>query len=660
VARARILVYTVATLAALGLSLALGKDVPWDAVNYHLYAGYSVFNDRFGLDYFAAGAQSYFNPYAYAPFYALVQQGFSDVAIASVLAALQSVVLWLTFEISLVVCPPARHPHALWVAALAVLWAVVNPVFLQELGSSFADLTTAIVVLAGWLALLHGFARPGYGRLILGGALIGAACALKMTNVVFAFGACALVLLQGARPSQSAARMALYSIAAVAGFVLAGGAWAWQLWQQFHNPLFPLLNGVFQSSDFTTEPLRLYRFLPDSLGAALWRPFAMVDPIGGVHVELRAPDLRYALLIVLGLAWPVVRLARGSPSRAPRQAMSGDGDTRVLLALIAGFVVCWLMWLLSSGNSRYFLPMSSVASVLLAVLAYRLLRRVPRWPVYVVAVAFALQIGQLALGSALRWNPVAWRGTWVDTSSARRVASEPNLYLTVGVQSFSFLAPHLAPGSGMMNISGGYALTGEGLRGEHPRALLTRFAPHVRVLVESPSGGDSRPSSAGDVLNGALERFGLRADLGDCERFGIPDLGGHASLTSAPSSDRLDTTYLFNCAVVAAPAPSAEELALRRQIELEFDRVEDACPELLQPRRLVTERQGSLWYRFYANTDIKLWINHGWVKYDDPQHGDGPGYIGPESDWANQSQRLACGEKDGHYFIRPAGAAAGH
>ena len=49
----------------------------WDTLNYHLYAGFSAVNDRFAQDYFAAGPPSYFNPYAYVPFYALVSIGTS-------------------------------------------------------------------------------------------------------------------------------------------------------------------------------------------------------------------------------------------------------------------------------------------------------------------------------------------------------------------------------------------------------------------------------------------------------------------------------------------------------------------------------------------------------------------------------------------------------
>ena len=48
----------------------------------------------------------------------------------------------------------------------------------------------------------------------------------------------------------------------------------------FGNPFFPFLNNIFRSPEFTTEPLRHFRFIPSSVAEALWRPFE----IGRAHV----------------------------------------------------------------------------------------------------------------------------------------------------------------------------------------------------------------------------------------------------------------------------------------------------------------------------------------------------------------------------------------
>src|SRR5450631_3708984 len=149
----RLPVYIACTLLTILVNYLIGKDLPWDALNYHLYAGFSAVNDRFAQDYFAAGPPSYFNPYAYVPFFYLASAGLSAVVISSILAAAHSLILWLTYELAVAVCPSSDRRERLIFGVLAVAFAFMNPILLQEIGSSFADITTAVLVLAGWVLL---------------------------------------------------------------------------------------------------------------------------------------------------------------------------------------------------------------------------------------------------------------------------------------------------------------------------------------------------------------------------------------------------------------------------------------------------------------------------------------------------------------------------
>src|SRR5512146_1911129 len=150
----RFLIYVSCTLLALVASYRLGKDMQWDTLDYHLYSGFSAIHDRFGLDYFAAGPQSYLNPYVYAPFYLLVTSGLSALGVAGILAVVQSVILWLTFELAIAVAPPVRPGSRIAVGVSAALLAFANPVLMEQFGSSFADITTGELVLAGSLVLV--------------------------------------------------------------------------------------------------------------------------------------------------------------------------------------------------------------------------------------------------------------------------------------------------------------------------------------------------------------------------------------------------------------------------------------------------------------------------------------------------------------------------
>src|SRR6266403_6064716 len=88
----RAYVYAACTVFAVAANYVFGKEMAWDLLHYHFYAGFSALNDRFEQDYFAAGPNSYLNPYAYAPFYVLVKLGLPGLVVATVLAMIHGVV----------------------------------------------------------------------------------------------------------------------------------------------------------------------------------------------------------------------------------------------------------------------------------------------------------------------------------------------------------------------------------------------------------------------------------------------------------------------------------------------------------------------------------------------------------------------------------------
>ena len=139
--------YAAALLFAVTWTVALGKDVHWDAVNYHLYLGFSALNDRFPLDFFGAGTPSYINPYAYVPLWLMTQANWPALAIAVALASFHALALWLTFEIALAAGMRGTRDALPQFAALASLLAAINPVLLQGLGSTMADIPTGVLVL---------------------------------------------------------------------------------------------------------------------------------------------------------------------------------------------------------------------------------------------------------------------------------------------------------------------------------------------------------------------------------------------------------------------------------------------------------------------------------------------------------------------------------
>ncbi len=651
-------VYLTCVALALACNYLLGKDMAWDTLNYHLYLGFSALNDRFKQDYFAAGFLAYLNPYAYAPFYAMVRAGLPALVIGSVFAVAHSIILWLVFELGVAVCPSKNGNTRILVGICSVALAFMNPVLMQEIGSCFADITTAELALGGWLLLAGAVLVPRNSKVIYAGLILGAASALKLSNALSAVSAFAMLAMLPLDWRGKIRNGFLYGISLGIGFAVVAAPWAFRLAKQFGNPLFPMFNNVFRSPEFTTESMgSAYRFIPESIGAALWRPFAMIDPVGMVHEELSAPDPRYAVLVTLVILW-LVRWGWRRFGQVPLSPQAGNNkpneSTRILAALGCGLAVNWILWLYFAGNSRYALTMACVAAVVVAGMLFQLFDPWPKVRNYLLAIIFIVQAMQLYMGAEYRWNGVPWGGQWFDVSVPDKLKTEPNLYLTLGTQTNSFLAPFLAKGSGFINVSGGYTLDPDGANGVRVRELIQRFDPNLRVafLTHKPYENPQR----GPLLQSVLQWYGLHPDLSDCATItvhGLPpemEIRYQGTLPLEPQNH--ETTYVETCRAVPDTADQSALKARQRAVDLVFDHLEDACPKLFQPRRLISVRYGDFWRRGYGATDIVASIGYGRVKFSDAMRPQGPIDLGSESDWAKAPLRLECGKRDGVYFAR--------
>jgi hypothetical protein len=265
---------------------------------------------------------------------------------------------------------------------------------------------------------------------------------------------------------------------------------------------------------------------------------------------------------------------------------------RALLALSASVLLAWFAWVLSSGNSRYFLPIGSLSAVVLACLLFRFSGK-SRFLAYGVAPLIVLQAAMVAYAADLRWQPVNWGKAWFELDIPAEL-QRPQLYLHVGALPASFLLPFLPPGSGMINLTGQYVLEDNA----SIRALLAQHDGQVRVMRRY-SGAVSRP--AAQDMNVGLIRFGLEADLDSCASIGF-SLQRPAPATSG-------RVYYVTCPVKPRAWSAAERIDFetrKRRADAVFDGLERLCPRQFQPRGLATESDGQEFWRTYSNTDTLL------------------------------------------------------
>lgn len=654
--KARTLAYAASLLFSFGWTLALGKDVHWDALNYHLYLGFSALNDRFALDFFGAGPPSYINPYAYVPLYLMSAANWPALWIALAFALIHALMLALTFEIA---ATAARRDASLAVpqfALLAALLAASNPVFLQGLGSTLTDISTGIFVLGGWLAIVRALRHGGWAMPIAAGALCGIAAALKLSNAVFAIAAIPALLFVPGPFTTRFRSVAVFCVACATGFVAVALPWSWQLWREFGNPFFPFLNQYFASPEFVTAPMRYERFIPRDVQSFVMRPVDMISAASTVHTEPRAPDLRYAALLIALAALAATSWWRGRDARKRSRDDGGKtndaGAGRALWGMLAGLAIAWCLWLAISGNSRYFLSMACVASVVLVLVLQRLYLRWPSLTISAILLMLVTQATQLVLGTDLERDGGAWDGPWLRVDVPERLRAEPNLYLSVGFLSGSAFMPYLHPQSGMINIAG-FNVIGPGHPGgDRASALIDRHAGRLKILIPLPPGAVDRSTlpNSPDALNVYVRRLGVRVDASDCDFLRVE---GNLRGERRPVKDNLWKSFLA-CRLESWPAARQEYERHARDVNPIFDRVEDTCPNLFHPRRPVTQ-EFQYWVRTYhMGSEMQLYIDQGRVKYFFPLHGGDPIDIGSAEAWRTSAQPIDCSRRTSPAFVTAA------
>jgi Glycosyltransferase family 87 len=598
---ARVAVLCLSAALCVLWSIAAGKDVNWDQLNYHYYLPYEWLGGRLALDYFAASGQSYLSPAGYVPFYLMLAAGWHSVLVSALLAAAHSLNLALLYFIGwkLFAHRPERERHVL--CALAAALGASSAIFWATVGSSFLDPLLAAPMLAGLLLLLEPDPARAARRPLLAGLLFGAAAALKYSNAFFALAAAPLALATpGGWTPRLRAGLAYVAAVAVAVALLAG-PWMALMWREFGNPVFPLLNGWFRSSEAPASNMFAGRFAPQDLWAALALPYRLIAPEGRLYAEIIAPDLRFAALVLAAVALP---LAAGF-GRLARPAALRGADWR----LLGFFALALVAWVATSANGRYGILVLLLAGLCLARLVERLLplamARV------VLATLLVVQVAMCAMvSSAPRWFIAdRWSGHWLPFVPAEQALRQPALYLTVETLTMAAVAPLVHPDSSFVNLRGQYTIPPGAPR---LQALLARHAGSVRVLgrhLRLREEGRPRQEVV-EAYDFTFRRYGYRIDAADC--FAIdwrPDdldtLSAAANWLARQPGSHADALSLGSCALRPAQRDPLD-IEAERLVTAAFDRIERACPALFRGQTGLTDSLGKEWMRNYPALDARL------------------------------------------------------
>jgi hypothetical protein len=404
-----------------------GEDANWDWQNYHEYNVWAVLNGRYDTDALPAGFQTYFNPAVYFPVYALrhlLPPPFGLVMIGAV----HGLNLALVYVLSRVLL---QNKAGFSAVAASLLIAAFGPMTLSEVGTSFSDILTALPIVAGFILILS---ADGSQRLrtLLAGLLLGAAVGLKLTNVVFALGAAAAVLLS-ARPL---AATICFGLGGAIGALATGGAWSLMLWREMGNPIFPLFNGVFQSRELAPNNIMDMQFLPKGFWDALAYPFYWL--LGDNRSsEYPFRDARFAVAMLLMLAGIGMRAAKRTTI-----------FTRRDLQFFVIFAVSYAAWLWLFAIQRYAIVLELLCGPLIVLLLMRVMAGASAKTSNAVMLSVATAI---ALWSQpADWWRRPWSNPYQPTISAR--LGQPATYFLLD-KPLAYVAPLLPPRSRFYQIA---------------------------------------------------------------------------------------------------------------------------------------------------------------------------------------------------------------
>ncbi|HKE94721.1 MAG TPA: hypothetical protein VKB34_10470 [Povalibacter sp.] len=617
-----------------------GKDLNWDQFNYHFYAAYNLLGGRLDHDFMAANIQSYLNPLAYLPFYWMARHGWPSVLVGCVLAIVHSLNIVLCYLIGKSVAPddPVRSRV---IGLTGAILAFLCPIYLFEAGTSFADITTSVPVLAGILLALRD--APGRrwwsDRALLAGLCIGAAIGLKLSNVIYG-PACALLLVcLPASLKRRVMSLVYLALGAVIGFAIMHGYWSWLLWQEFRNPFFPMFNGFFASPDYPAISHQHGRYLPEGLVDVLTLPLRVTRLRSWIYTESVSPDLRLAAFIIVAAAGAWILAA----ARFRARFAAAWKDFRGVMPLAVCFIGGYAFWQLTSGNGRYgigILMLCGPVVAALTVAAFGSSRSV-RYPVAALTVLIALQVSHLRNGQ-MHWDVGPWTRTWYETSIPQRLQTEPYLYVSVGSASNSYIAPFLSPDSAFINPVGQLSFDLDGPGGSRMRKLFAEYKGRVRVLAMAPkpdaSGHAVITSSWVESANSVLQRLGFEVEPVDC--LFMHTAGSQREAGRDFTQPDPHVRELIACPMRERPA-TAEEVRQREEIHAIFERVAHWCPRLFKPDYTVVEKTPRGWFSAYVDSDTILRIDDDKLLLTQP-HTSGGVLLGKPSDWAISVPRDNC------------------
>jgi hypothetical protein len=412
-------------------SLSRGQDVNFDQRNYHMYGVWALFHDRFAVDFAPAGLGTFLPPYHNIPFFYMALNAPPRFT-GFVMGATQGVAAWLVVVIAWRLLPQMPTVVRACLSLLAMIVGSWAPGVIATIGTSFGDITTAIPILAAVAVLVRPSGANATTRaLVLAGALVGVAAALKPTQGVYVV---ALLLVLLALVPFGRVRLRAFvacGSAAAATFSLCSVSWMWMLWTRYESPVFPSFNNLFRSPYYP----------PTATADSRWRARGLADmidtPIEFVTARMRFGEIalrdgRWLIIVLLLLFLLVARRSLRAWLR-----VAPFGEVLVVLFCAAGFGLWTVVW----TYHRYLVPLEFLSGVVVLLLVRRLVRDREQFVAIYALTTAAVIVSVVGPDH----GHLPWGSRWYDTRLPP-IALRPSAMVVMATsEPISYVIPSFPP-----------------------------------------------------------------------------------------------------------------------------------------------------------------------------------------------------------------------
>lgn len=407
------------------------RDADFDVAHYHIHNGWSALNGRLGYDFAPAEMHSFLNPFYNVIVYWLIEH-LPGPFVAALIAIPQALILPVLYYLTKHLGRAAGVALSPVICLLAASCGFLAEGQIALFSSIRNDDWTACAFLAALLLLIsHEDDAPPLHRFALGAFLVGLVTGMKLTSVPYAIGFAAAAMIAApdmrARVKVGAACFA----AGLAGILITGGWWFWTLWDMFGNPVFPMGNGVFHSSDGLDESFSDTRHLPGNFLEGVIRPFLFLFD-GRLINERQFVDPRFLMTYLPAIAVIMIGLI------SPRMKL--EAPPRALLAICVGLVAGIAVWTAMFSIMRYMMAAWIIGPTLLvAIIAWLTPKYVTNDRATLMSLAVVVATLMISSGPGMRrvpWN--SWNEAYVAVDRPSGFEYENSFILMTGKYPVAF------------------------------------------------------------------------------------------------------------------------------------------------------------------------------------------------------------------------------